>query len=206
MAAKNILNKFLFLFILFLFFNITSIDAHCDGINGPIVKAAKKALETKNINYVLIWVSKEDESAVSEIFQKAEEVRNLNEKVKTLADMYFFETVVRLHRKSEGEPYNGLRFSDEGINPIIIAADKALETENIEILTREYNDDSVLKELRDIYKEVVESKHYDINDINSGRIFVKNYIHYIHSAVKLTGGDEIHDTKLLEQENHTKHN
>lgn len=33
--------------------------AHCDGMDGPVVKAAQKALETKDANLVLIWGAKE---------------------------------------------------------------------------------------------------------------------------------------------------
>ena len=29
---------------------------HCDTRDGPVVKAAIKALETGNLNYVLIWI------------------------------------------------------------------------------------------------------------------------------------------------------
>jgi len=32
--------------------------AHCDGLDGPVVKAARKALETNKVNLVLIWVQK----------------------------------------------------------------------------------------------------------------------------------------------------
>jgi hypothetical protein len=31
------------------------VSAHCDGLDGPVVKAAQKALETGDINLVLIW-------------------------------------------------------------------------------------------------------------------------------------------------------
>ena len=32
--------------------------AHCDGMDGPVVTAAEQALETGDVNLVLIWVSK----------------------------------------------------------------------------------------------------------------------------------------------------
>ena len=39
---------------IFVFTNTTS--AHCDSMEGPVVKASQKALETGSINYVLVWV------------------------------------------------------------------------------------------------------------------------------------------------------
>jgi hypothetical protein len=37
--------------------------AHCDGLDGPVVKAAQKALETRDPALVLIWVQAEDVAA-----------------------------------------------------------------------------------------------------------------------------------------------
>ena len=34
--------------------------AHCDGVDGPVVAAARKALETGNVNHALIWVGPKD--------------------------------------------------------------------------------------------------------------------------------------------------
>jgi len=30
--------------------------AHCDGLDGPVVAAAREALKTGDVNHVLIWV------------------------------------------------------------------------------------------------------------------------------------------------------
>lgn len=35
--------------------------AHCDGLDGPVVQAAQKAIATGDVNLVLIWVQKRDE-------------------------------------------------------------------------------------------------------------------------------------------------
>ena len=82
---------------------------HCDTMNGPVIKAAEKALETGNVNLVLIWVQKKDEATIKEAFQKTLAVRKLNAEAKKLADMYFFETLVRIHRAGEGVAYTGLK-------------------------------------------------------------------------------------------------
>src|SRR3990172_9984859 len=79
--------------------------AHCDGMDGPVVKAAQKALASGDVNLVLIWVQKEDEKEIREAFDRTLEVRKLSAEAKELADMYFFETLVRVHRIGEGAPY-----------------------------------------------------------------------------------------------------
>jgi hypothetical protein len=35
---------------------------HCDTRDGPVVKAATKALETGNLKYELIWIPQESKS------------------------------------------------------------------------------------------------------------------------------------------------
>ena len=37
-----------------------TVAAHCDGLDGPVVKAAQKALESGKVSGVLIWVQKND--------------------------------------------------------------------------------------------------------------------------------------------------
>ena len=81
--------------------------AHCDTLDGPVVKAAQKALETGNVNQVLIWVQSKNEAEINEAFQKTLAVRTLNPAAQDLADTYFFETVVRIHRDGEHAPYMG---------------------------------------------------------------------------------------------------
>src|SRR4026209_2968681 len=107
--------------------------AHCDGIDGPVVKAAQKALEMGNVNLVLIWVQKTDEDEVKKAFQKTLAVRKLNPQAKELADTYFFETLVRIHRAGEGAPYTGLKPAGT-VEPPVAAADRAIETGKLQPL------------------------------------------------------------------------
>src|SRR5450759_1166430 len=79
--------------------------AHCDTMDGPVVKAAQRALATRNINLVLIWVQKKDEPEIEERFRQTLAGRRLSREARKLADNYFFEALVRLHRAGEGEPY-----------------------------------------------------------------------------------------------------
>ena len=45
---------------------------------------------------------------------------------KDLADMYFFKTLVRLHRGGEGEPCTGLKPAGTDLGPVVPMADKAI--------------------------------------------------------------------------------
>ena len=103
-------------------------SAHCDGMDGPVVKAARKALRTGNVNLVLIWVRKGDEAEVREAFRKTAAVRRQGRQARELADRYFFETLVRVHRGGEGAAYTGLKPAGRDLGPAIPLADNAVAT------------------------------------------------------------------------------
>ena len=83
--------------------------AHCDGPDEPVVAAAGKALKSGDVKLVLAWVQKTGEAEIKSAFRKTLFVRKLDPQAKELADTYFFETLVRVHRAGESEPYTGLR-------------------------------------------------------------------------------------------------
>ena len=101
--------------------------AHCDTLDGPVVSAGRQALDSGNVNLVLVWVQKDDEKAIRDAFQKVRSVRKAGGQAKDLADAYFFETLVRVHRAGEGAPYTGLKPAGT-IEPPVAAADKAIAT------------------------------------------------------------------------------
>jgi hypothetical protein len=155
--------------------------AHCDTMDGPVVKAAQKALETGSVNLILIWVQQKDEAEIRKAFEKTLEVRKLSPEAKELADMYFFETIVRIHRAGEGAPYTGLKPAGAEVNPAVAAADKAIDSNSLENL-EELLTDMVKQELNKKFKELLEWKDYNTYDIASGRKFVEAYVVFIHYA------------------------
>jgi len=153
--------------------------AHCDGMDGPVITAAKKALETGDVNLVLIWVSKKDESEIRKTFQKTLAVRKLNPEAKELADMYFFETLVRIHRAGEGEPYTGIQPAGRDLGPAIPAADKAIADGKLEPLYKILTD-KIHEGLHDRFKEVMKKKGFKKDDVGAGREFVEAYVPFVH--------------------------
>lgn len=102
--------------------------AHCDAVDGPVATAAVKALDTKNVNLVLPYAPAEAEPELTAAFRQALIVRGQGPEAKALADRYFMETAVRLHRAGEKAPYTGLKPAGTDFGPAIPAAEKALET------------------------------------------------------------------------------
>lgn len=102
-------------------------EAHCDSVNGPVVLAARRALEAGDVALVLPYVQPEAEAELTVAFEQTLEVRALGGKAQELADRYFYETAVRLHRAGEGAPYTGLK-EEADFGPALEAAEQALET------------------------------------------------------------------------------
>jgi hypothetical protein len=159
-------------------FSPNKIFAHCDGMDGPVIKAAQRALETGNINLVLIWAPKDDEAEIKKAFQKTQTVRKLNSQAKELADMYFFETLVRVHRAGEGEPYTGLKPAGRDLEPVIPAADKAIESGKLEPLLRILTE-TVQTEVREKFKAVAAKKKFKPDDVEAGREYVEAYVPFV---------------------------
>ena len=158
--------------------------AHCDGMDGPVVKAAQKALEAGNVNLALIWVQKQDEREVRSAFQKTVSVRKLNQEARELADRYFFETLVRLHRAGEGEPYTGLKPAGRDLGPAIPAADKALDDGSAEPLLKLFPA-RARAEILESFREAIARKNFDKDNVNAGREYVKAYVTFIHHVEHL---------------------
>jgi len=158
--------------------------AHCDGLDGPVVKAAKHALETGNVNLVLIWVQPKDEPEIRTSFRQALVVRKQGPEAQALADRSFFETLVRVHRAGEGAPYTGLKPAGRNLGPAIPAADRALETG----ATGQLQDllaNSLRRGLQEHFEALSALRGYDPSDVAAGRRYVQAYVEYIHYVERL---------------------
>ena len=180
----------------------TAAQAHCDTLDGPVVSEARKALDSGNVNLVLGWVQKKDEAEIRHAFQKAVAVRKANTGAKDLADMYFFETLVRVHRAGEGAPYTGLKPAGE-IEPPIAAADRSIETGKLEPVGK-----MVIKQvesgLHKQYEAVAAKKKYNPNDVAAARAYVGAYVTYVHyveglyNAAAVAGGEHAHHAQHVQ--------
>jgi hypothetical protein len=169
--------------------------AHCDGLDGPVVKAAQKALATGNVNFALIWVQPGDEDELENTFRQTLAVRTLSPEAKDVADRHFYETLVRLHRSGEGAPYMGLQPSGRDLGPAIPAADMAIESGDLgpvqKLLTEEMR-----KGLNAHFTELRSKRSYDVDDVVKGRDYVKAYVEFIHYV------ERIHEAASTPSEGH----
>ena len=162
-----------------LLFSTQQIHAHCDTLDGPVVISAKEALEKGDVTPVLKWVKKENEAEIRNAFKMTSAVRVKGPEAKELADMYFFETLVRIHRAGEGAPYAGLKPAGADIGPAIPAADKAIESGNIAPVLKLLTD-KIQEGVQERFKHVIAKKNFKKDDVAAGREFVEAYVTFMH--------------------------
>lgn len=178
MKNKMILTGLTFLLLVSITY-VSPVFSHCDTMDGPVIKAAEKALETGNINFVLIWVQPDAEEEIKRVFEYTLAVRKLSPEAKKLADRYFFETLVRVHRAGEGAPYTGLKPAELDFGPAIPAADKAVESGSAKEVLKILND-AVHSGLHKRFVHISENKNFDPDNVQAGREFVHAYVNFLH--------------------------
>ena len=158
--------------------------AHCDTLDGPVVKDAREALEAKDVTPVLKWVRPADETEVREAFRQALAVRAPGGEARTLADRYFFETLVRVHRAGEGVAFTGLQPAGVAVDAGIAATDAALGSGSPEALVRLVAGD-VEMGLRTRYARAAALRAHAGESVSRGREYVAAYVDLMHYAERL---------------------
>ena len=95
---------------------------HCDSLDGPVATAARDALMSGDVDLVLPFVPADAEAEVRAAFDLAAKARAMGGEAAEVADRWFFETAVRVHRAGEGAPYTGLKPAGLDVGPVIPAA------------------------------------------------------------------------------------
>lgn len=182
---------------LFIVFGSVPASAHCDSYDGPTIKDAVKALETNNVKLVLKWITPEQEKEIIPLFNKTYALKSGDKEVYAIVEKHFFETLVRLHRETEGAPYTGLKPAGT-TKPIIKMSDQAIESGNIDDFLGKLNN-HIGKVLKEKYEKVAALGKVKNDSPEQGREFVEAYVDYTHTI------EAIHD--IIEQgSGHSPHN
>ncbi len=152
--------------------------AHCDTLDGPVVVAAREALESGKLNPVLAWVPADGEGEIREAFVKARAARKAGKEAREVADRWFFETLVRVHRMSEGAPYTGLKPAGAVVEPAVAVVDQAIakrDPKPIDVFLR----DAVHGGLHSRWDRLAAEKP-PADDVAAGRRWVAAYVPFVH--------------------------
>lgn len=162
-----------------LFFVSMPASAHCDSYDGPVIKDAVKAIETNNVNLVFKWITQEQEAEIKNLFDKTYSLKKGDKEIYSIVEKHFLETLVRLHRETEGAPYTGLKPAGT-TKQIIVLSDNAIENKDIDDLLGKLNNHigTVIKEK---YHKVETLNKVKNNSVEEGRAYVEAYVDYTHS-------------------------
>lgn len=153
--------------------------AHCGSYDRPVIREAQKALKTNNVSLLYKWIAPADEAQIQMLFDKTYSLRNGDPEIYDLVETYFLETLVRLHRATEGAAYTGLKPSGS-VNPIVVMSDGALETGNIDGLP-----DKLTGHIAEVVREKFDkvemlSKQKELSPAK-GREYAHAYVDYVHT-------------------------
>lgn len=157
--------------------------AHCDSYDGPVIRDALKALENNDSALVMKWVDPKHEKEITDLFSKTIKYKSGDQEVYDLLEKHFLETLVRVHREGEGEPYTGLKPAGS-TKQIIKLTDIALEEEDFEGFLLKFNGlvEAILKEK---YEKVAQLKKVKDQSDQKGREYVAAYVDYTHTIEKM---------------------
>lgn len=153
--------------------------AHCDTLDGPVASAARAALETGKLAPVLAWVRPAAEGEVRAAFASARAARRSGKDAREVADRWFLETVVRVHRAGEGAPFTGLKPAG-AVDPAVAAADRAVAGGDAAALER-----LLVAAVRDglrTHLARLERERPPAEDVEAGRRWVAAYVPFVHWA------------------------
>ncbi len=169
------------------------VQAHCDSEKGPVATAAHQVLEAGNARLVLPYVKPESEAELTAAFKEALAVRKTGKAAQELADRYFVETAVRLHRAGEGAPYTGL--TDEETPESILIADRAMASGSTAEVYK-LLDGALRKALEEKYHAVVEAREEAarLNTVAAHRERVEaelNFEKFVYEVNTLLASNEV---------------
>ncbi len=171
---------------------------HCDSMDGPVVTVAKKALESGNVNLILPYVPKAGEEEVTKAFKKALPLHNQRNGTQEVADLYFFETVVRVHRAGEGAPYSGLKPAGLSEGPVIPVAERAIEIGSVEEL-KQVLCGIVTAEVQERFDRMLHLKKHADESVGEAREYVEAMLglqvwsHKVYLTLKAEPHEGIHE-------------
>ena len=164
-------------------------------MDGPVVGAAREALEREDVDLILAYVYEEGEAELRAAFDLVRKVRSQGPEARELADRYFFETAVRLHRAGESAPYMGLKPAGLDVGPAVRMAERALDEGSPQSLI-EFFLEEVQGEIVDRFEAMSRAKEHSADGLPQARAYVGEMLglqvwaHKLLRAIK-TGAHEV---------------
>src|SRR5690554_805725 len=157
--------------------------AHCDSYDGPVIKDALKALDQNNMELVLKWIDPQQEAEIIPLFDKTYQLKSGDRQVYSIVEKHFLETLVRLHRETEGAPFTGLKPAGS-MTPLVEMADNSIANKSADNVIHTVTT-HLEQVLRERYATVAKLSKTKDDSVKQGREYVEAYVQYTHTLEAL---------------------
>ena len=156
-------------------------------LNGPVMSAAMRAIDTGKVNYILIWIPEESENTLKNLLEKVCCERNIRRDAHDHIVDWYFETINRLHSVNYG-PHN-LNISTKAPEEkeIVFLVERACESGNFKEITTVIPD-TPAGEIRQRFNDVMKKRNYGVENIAAGRVYVSAFTDLIAFVNNLRSG------------------
>ena len=159
-----------------------------DEMQEPVEKAAKMALETGNVNYILIWLPEESENTLKNLLEKTRCVRSSRMNMQNQVYDWYFATVNRFFNANRYPDYLTTQFGGLAEKPLVLKVDKAIESGDFEEI-RDIIPVTHEADAKQRFQHIMDMRNYPVNNIAAGRAYVSaffdfnRYVHDLSSGI-----------------------
>jgi hypothetical protein len=164
-----------------------NMSKYSDKIQGPVMNAAKMALETGNVNYILIWVPQESENSLKNLLEKTCCEGSSKKNLQNHTFDWYFETVNRLHSANWWILYRCLKPGGLDESPLVLNVERAINIGNFEEIIGDIPD-TCAGEVKQRFQQVMDKRNYPVNNIAAGRVYVSAFFDFIGYVHNLSSG------------------
>lgn len=183
MKLFNLKNLFSVALLSIMMLVSVSASAHCDSYDGPVIKEALRALDTNNVELVYKWISPEQEAEIAALFDKTYSLKDGDKDVYQIVERHFLETLVRLHRETEGASYTGIKPAGS-MTPLVEMADNSLANKDVDLIVEKVTN-HLAEVIRERYAKAIELIKTKDMSPQKGREYVHAYVEYTHTLEAL---------------------
>ncbi|HET9249327.1 MAG TPA: DUF6448 family protein [Actinomycetota bacterium] len=141
-------------------------------MDGPVVRAAIRALDARDVDLVLPYVKEGAEEEIRRSFALVVAARGGGAQAREVADRYFFDTVVRVHRAGEGAAFTGVKPAGLPVGPVIPIAERAIATGSADDLLG-LLEDALRDEVKERLERVLELQIHADGPVPHAREYVE---------------------------------
>src|SRR5699024_4466275 len=159
---------------------------HRYSYNGSVIQDALKAMDKEDVTLKMNCIEEEYEAEIKSLFDKTIGLKKGDAEIYGVVEKYFLETLVRVHREGEGEPYTGLKPAGS-VTHVVQMADRSIEDGDVDRLLSDL-DRHLRHVVAEKFEKVRELSKTKENSIAEGRAYVEAYVDYTHT---LEGIEEV---------------